>query len=90
VRGRLFQVNEFLHKTPLLRQGAGTYLNSHNTTPLRISGITGAFLHYKLLNLAMRFQPARPGIGGKPFMANRPSDLMRRHVRYAAQTGPRI
>ena len=85
VRARLFGVNEVLHKTPLLRHGAGIYLGPHNTTPVRLSGVTCALLHYKLLNLAMRYQPARPGIDGNPYMADRPSDLMRRHVRYAAR-----
>jgi hypothetical protein len=85
VRGRLFQVNEILHKTPLLRDGAGVYLGSHTTTPVRLSGVTGTLLHYKLLNLARRFRPTQPGIDGNPYMANRPTDLMRRHVRYAAR-----
>jgi len=85
VRARLFGSGEYLHKTPLLKQGAGIYVGSHNTTPVRVSGIFGTLLHYKLLNIAARFQPARPGIDGNPFMAGRPPELMRRHVRYAAR-----
>ncbi len=85
VRGRLFHVNETLHKTPLLRHGRGVYINSHGTTPVRLSGVTGIMLHYKLMNLVERYRPAVPGIGGNPFMADRPPDLMRRHARYAAR-----
>lgn len=84
VRGRLFQVNEYLHKVPLLRHATGTYLNSHNTTPVRLSGVSGTLLHYKLLNLALRFRPLNRADSGNPYMADRSPDLMRRYVRYTA------
>jgi len=85
VRGRLFGAHEYLAKVPLLRGDAGIYTNPHNCTPCRFSPISGLLLHYKLLNLAARFRPPRPGIGGNPFMADRMPDLMRRHARYAAR-----
>jgi len=78
-------VNEYLHKTPLLRQGAGVYINSHATTPVRFSSVTGMLVHYKLLNLAQRYRPPAPGVSGSPYMADRVPELMRRHVRYAAR-----
>ena len=85
VRWRLFQIHEVLHKVPLIRQRSGRHINSHNTTPLRFARISAVLLHYKLLNLALRFRPSRGSASGNPFMANRTPDIMRRHVCYAAR-----
>jgi tetratricopeptide (TPR) repeat protein len=85
VRWRLFQVHEMLHKMPLIRHRSGCYLDSHNTTPLRLGQMSALLLHYKLLNLALRFRPSGATAGDNPFMTNRGPDLMRRHVRYAAR-----
>ena len=85
VRQRLFGAAETLHKTPLIRDCRSNYINSHNTTPLRLSGLTVLLLHYKLLNLTRRFQPSGRANGVNPFMANRSPEIMRRHVRYVAE-----
>lgn len=85
VRLRLFQASEILHKTPLVRNSADKYINSHSTTPLRLSRISALLLHYKLFNLAIRFKPPEVSAGGNPFVASRSPEIMRRHVRYAAR-----
>lgn len=36
-----------LTKIPLIKGGAGTYLNNHKTTPMPLADVTGALLHFK-------------------------------------------
>lgn len=86
VRARLFEAQEYLHKVPLIKSSRGVALNSHETTHLRFADITGALLHYKLLNLAIRSKEARSSCGGNPFVArDRNAETLRRHVRYASR-----
>jgi hypothetical protein len=55
VRSRLFGAEEFLHKIPLIKSGRTVYIGNHETPHLRLSSISGAHLHYKLLDLIRRF-----------------------------------
>jgi len=81
VRLRLFGVQEFLHKVPLMRADAGVHISSHETTALRLSAATGALLHYKLLALAQRWDSGSNGLNS-PDRARIP-DTMRRYQRYS-------
>jgi tetratricopeptide (TPR) repeat protein len=82
-RARLFAAKEFLHKVPLWRADRGLLINSHETTHLRFAEVTGALLHFKLLNVARRGRAAR---SGREFLeADSGTDAMRRHSRYAAR-----
>ena len=86
VRARLFDAKEFLHKVPLWRLDAGKLLSSHETTHLRFADVTGALLHYKLMNVALRGRDATPERAGAVFLeADSDIDAIRRHVRYAAR-----
>jgi tetratricopeptide (TPR) repeat protein len=51
IRFRLIGAQEYLLKVPLIKARCGVHLNSHETTPLKLSQVTGALLHYKLLSL---------------------------------------
>lgn len=86
VRSRLFQAQEFQHKVPLIKSSCGLALNAHETTHLRFANITGALLHYKLLNLAIRGKKLRSSDGANPFVpTNRGAEIVRRHERYASR-----
>ncbi len=86
VRVRLFEAQEYLHKVPLIKSSRGVALNAHETTHLRFADITGALLHYKLLNLAIRSKEPRSSDRGNPFVArDRNAETLRRHVRYASR-----
>jgi TolA-binding protein len=86
VRARLFQAQEYLHKVPLIKSSCGVALNSHETTHLRFADVTGALLHYKLLNLAIHSKQRPSGEAGNPFVASdRSGQIMRRHQRYMSR-----
>lgn len=84
VRTRLFGAHEYLHKVALFKSACGLHVGSHETTPLRMSAVTGTLFHYKLLSLALKSANWQQGDGGNPFMADRSFDLMRRYVRYTS------
>ncbi|HLY57861.1 MAG TPA: glycosyltransferase family 2 protein [Stellaceae bacterium] len=78
-RARLFGAQEYLHKVPLIKASRGVHIDNHETTHLRLSGVTGALLHYKILDLARR--DAREG-------PDRGAEEMRRYERYARHLAP--
>jgi tetratricopeptide (TPR) repeat protein len=86
VRARLFGAAEFLHKTPLWRLDAGELLNSHETTPLALADVTGALIHYKMMNMVLRGRDLAPEHGALPYLEpDAPTEVMRRHSRYVAR-----
>jgi tetratricopeptide (TPR) repeat protein len=86
VRERLFGAREDLHKTPLWRAESGTVINSHEISHIRIADVSGALLHYKLFNVALRGRGVRGEIDGPSFLEPDSSiRVMRRHSRYAAR-----
>ena len=79
IRSRLFHAQEYLHKIPLVNSRRGIYVTSHDTTPLRLSRLTGALLHYKLMGLANSHSPVAA--------TGRSVEVMRRYERYATGLG---
>src|SRR6202020_261261 len=47
-----FGSQEFLHKIPLIKSSRGVHVGNHETTALKLSGVKGALMHYKLTSLA--------------------------------------
>ncbi len=85
IRARLFGNIEIMsHKIPLVRSGRGVYLNNHETTPLRFADVSGALLHYKMVDL---FSKAGQYFSSKPEMkvTDRILSSTRRYERYAAR-----
>jgi tetratricopeptide (TPR) repeat protein len=86
VRERLFGAREHLHKLPLWRTDTAVALNSHEFSHLRLADVSGALLHYKLLNVALRGRGARAQADGPGFLEpDSGVEVMRRHSRYAAR-----
>ncbi|HEX9160034.1 MAG TPA: glycosyltransferase family 2 protein, partial [Rhizomicrobium sp.] len=84
IRARLFGILEWTHKTPLLKGGCGLYLNNHETTPVRLAEVTGALLHYKMVDLfskAEQYDQRKPQAN----VADRILHSTRRYARYAAR-----
>jgi hypothetical protein len=85
IRSRLFQVQEYLHKIPLIKSSRAIHLSVHEATALRLATVSGALLHYSLLALA-RTRPTPP-TREESFPISRASNLqmMDRYHRYAAR-----
>jgi tetratricopeptide (TPR) repeat protein len=85
IRSRLFRVQEYLHKIPLIKSSRAIHLSVHDATALRLATVTGALLHYNLLALA-RTRPTR-STGDEGFPISRAPNLqtMDRRQRYAAR-----
>jgi hypothetical protein len=66
-----------LHKIPLIKSRHGIYIDNHETTPLRMSGVTGMLLHYKLIALA--------GNHGRSCATDCGLEVTRRYERYASR-----
>ena len=81
VRARLFGTKEFLHKVPLIKRGAGAYLTSHETTPLKLADVTGIFLHYNIIDLPGKIAKMKSSGG----TTDRKPPVMRRYEQYASQ-----
>jgi tetratricopeptide (TPR) repeat protein/glycosyltransferase involved in cell wall biosynthesis len=77
IRSRLFRAQEYLHKIPLIKSGRGVYIDNHETTPLRLSGVTGVLLHYKLTALAGNY--------GQSCAMDCGLEVTRRYERYASR-----
>jgi hypothetical protein len=85
VRFRLFRAKEYLQKVPLIKSGRGIHLDSHDSTALRFASLTGALLHYKMLDLRTKRDRSPATKGGNPFRADGGLETMRRYERYASQ-----
>jgi hypothetical protein len=86
VRERLFGAQGDLHKVPLWRVESGAVLNSHEISHIRLAGVSGALLHYKLFNVVLRGRAMRGERDGPSFLEPDASvTVMRRHTRYAAR-----
>ena len=84
IRYRLFGTECQLQKTPFLKGGRGSYLNNHETTPVRLSSVSAALLHFKCANLfAKAGQPCinREDAGYFPDLV---PGCTRRYERYAS------
>ena len=86
IRYRLFGTQGLLHKVPFIRGGRGIYLGNHETTPMQLSNVTGALLHYKCSDLfrkAGQYTQSDPDIRAP----DRVPRSMRRYRRYASKLG---
>ena len=84
-RMRLFGAEEFLHKIPLIRSSRTVYLGNHETPHLRLSSISGAHLHYKLLDLIRRFAGGGMGSTTHENLSARGVHGGQRYSRYASR-----
>jgi TolA-binding protein len=83
VRSRLFRVQEYLHKIPLIKSSRAIHLSVHEATALRLATVTGALLHYNLLGLARDPPTQSAGDGGLSRAPN--FHTLGRRQRYAAR-----
>jgi tetratricopeptide (TPR) repeat protein len=85
VRSRLFRVQEYLHKIPLIKSSRAIHLSVHDATALRLATVTAALLHYNLMALT-RNRPA-PWVGGRDLSVIRGTNFytLGRRQRYASR-----
>jgi hypothetical protein len=85
IRSRLFRVQEYLHKIPLIKSSRAIHLSVHEAPALRLATVTGALLHYNLLALARDRPTEGVGNGGLPISRAENFHTLGRRRRYAAR-----
>ena len=84
-RIRIFGAEEYLHKIPLIKSGRTLYIGNHETTHLRLAPISGAHLHYKVLDLIRRYAGSGMGRTAHDNLSERGVHGGQRYSRYGSK-----